>query len=164
MPAVSDTSPISALAIIGRLDLLKQQFGDVSIPQGVHGELERIADPAARKSIDEASRYGWLRIARCKDKGLAATLSLTLDAGEAEAIALSLECSPSRLIIDELEGRRVARNLNVPVVGTLGILLKARKDGTIASLREEVMALRKKAGFFISPQLEREFLREAGEI
>jgi predicted nucleic acid-binding protein len=164
MPAVSDTSPISALAIIGRLDLLKQQFGDVWIPEGVHGELERIADPVASKSIDDASQDGWLRISRCKDKGLAATLSLTLDAGEAEAIALSLECSPSRLIIDELEGRRVARNLNVPVVGTLGILLKARKDGTITSLREEVMALRMKAGFFISPLLEREFLREAGEI
>lgn len=164
MPAVSDTSPISALAIIGRLGLLRQQFGDVWIPEGVRGELERIADPAARKSIDEASRDGWLRIERCKDKGLAATLSLTLDVGEAEAIALSLECSPSRLIIDELEGRRVARNLRVPVVGTLGILLKARKDGTIAGLREEVMALRTKAGFFISPQLELEFLREAGEI
>ena len=84
--------------------------------------------------------------------------------GEAEAIALSLECSPSRLIIDELEGRRVARNLNVPVVGTLGILLKARREGVIANLGEEVMSLRSKAGFFISPLLEREFLREAGEI
>lgn len=164
MPAVSDTSPISALANIGRLDLLKQQFGDVSIPEGVHGELERIEDPAAKKSIDEATRDGWLRIVRCKDKGLAATLSLTLDVGEAEAIALSLECSPSRLIIDELEGRRVARNLNVPVVGTLGILLKARREGVIANLGEEVMSLRSKAGFFISPLLEREFLREAGEI
>ena len=98
------------------------------------------------------------------DKSLIATLALTLDEGEAEAIALSLECSPSRLIIDEIEGRRVARNLKVPVVGTLGILLKAWREGSIASLSEEVRALRQKAGFFISPQLERDFLRESGEI
>jgi predicted nucleic acid-binding protein len=50
------------------------------------------------------------------DKSLIATLALTLDEGEAEAIALSLEYSTSRLIIDEIEGRRVARNLKVPVV------------------------------------------------
>jgi predicted nucleic acid-binding protein len=164
MPAVSDTSPISALAILGRLSLIKQQFGDVLIPQGVHRELEQLTDPIARKSIDEASREGWLRIVHCMDKGLIATLALTLDEGEAEAIALSIECSPSRLIIDEIEGRRVARNLKVPVVGTLGILLKAWREGSIASLSEEVRALCQKAGFFISPQLERDFLRESGEI
>jgi predicted nucleic acid-binding protein len=116
MPAVSDTSPISALAILGRLSLMKQQFGDVLIPKGVHRELEQLTDPIARKSIDEASREGWLRIAHCMDKSLIATLALTLDEGEAEAIALSLEYSTSRLIIDEIEGRRVARNLKVPVV------------------------------------------------
>jgi predicted nucleic acid-binding protein len=164
MPAVSDTSPISALAILGRLSLMKQQFGDVLIPKGVHRELEQLTDPIARKSIDEASREGWLRIVPCKDKDLVATLALTLDEGEAEAIALSLEYSSCRLMIDEIEGRRVARNLKVPVVGTLGILLKARREGFIASMSEEVRALRQKAGFFISPQLERDFLREAGEI
>ena len=100
----------------------------------------------------------------CKDKDLVATLALTLDEGEAEAIALSLEYSSCRLMIDEIEGRRVARNLKVPVVGTLGILLKARREGFIASLSEEVSALRLRAGFFISTQLERDFLREAGEI
>jgi predicted nucleic acid-binding protein len=98
------------------------------------------------------------------DKSLISTLALTLDEGEAEAIALSLEYSSCRLMIDEIEGRRVARNLKVPVVGTLGILLKARREGFIASMSEEVRALRQKAGFFISPQLERDFLREAGEI
>jgi predicted nucleic acid-binding protein len=143
---------------------MKQQFGDVLIPQGVHKELEQLTDPIARKSIDEASREGWLRIAHCMDKSLISTLALTLDEGEAEAIALSLEYSSCRLMIDEIEGRRVARNLKVPVVGTLGILLKARREGFIASMSEEVRALRQKAGFFISPQLERDFLREAGEI
>ena len=164
MLAVSDTSPISAIAILGRLSLLKQQFGNVLIPEGVHRELERLTDPVARKSIDEASREGWLRIVPCKDKDLVATLALTLDEGEAEAIALSLEYSSCRLMIDEIEGRSVARNLKVPVVGTLGILLKARREGFIASLSEEVSALRLMAGFFISTQLERDFLREAGEI
>jgi predicted nucleic acid-binding protein len=143
---------------------MKQQFGDVLIPKGVHRELEQLTDPIARKSIDEASREGWLRIAHCMDKSLISTLALTLDEGEAEAIALSLEYSSCRLMIDEIEGRRVARNLKVPVVGTLGILLKARREGFIASMSEEVRALRQKAGFFISPQLERDFLREAGEI
>jgi predicted nucleic acid-binding protein len=164
MPAVSDTSPISALAILGRLSLLNHQFGDVMIPKGVHGELEQLADPVGRKSIEEALRGGWLRIIPCKDKDLVATLTLTLDEGEAEAIALSLEYSSCRLIIDEIEGRSVARHLKVPVVGTLGILLKARREGVVASLGAELHALRQRAGFFISPQLERDFLREAGEM
>lgn len=57
MPAVSDTSPISALAILGRLSLMKQQFGDVLIPQGVHRELEQLTDPIARKH--DPRRFGW---------------------------------------------------------------------------------------------------------
>lgn len=84
--------------------------------------------------------------------------------GEAEAITLALDPPPARLIIDEIEGRMVARNLALPVVGTLGILLKSKQEGVIASLAEEMRLLRSEAGFFIAAPLHKKFLEASGEI
>jgi predicted nucleic acid-binding protein len=58
---------------------------------------------------------------------------VTLDAGESEAIAMSLECPADLLIMDESSGRAMARNLKIRITGTLGVLLKAK---TIVSRSE----------------------------
>src|SRR5206468_7886376 len=62
MPVVSNTSPISNLTRIGRLNLLREQFSEVWIPRAVEKELRNVPDLAARKAINEAKHDGWLKL------------------------------------------------------------------------------------------------------
>ena len=64
-----------------------------------------------------------------------------MDKGEAEAIALAVELKADYLLMDERNGRLAARQAGLPVTGVLGILLKAKLEGAIASLQKEIKAL-----------------------
>jgi predicted nucleic acid-binding protein len=164
MITVSNTSPISNLAIIGRLELLRVVYGAVVIPKAVRGELETLGHAAAQTAIHDAERTGWLTTAAVSDQGqgIARALSEELDPGEAEAIALALGLG-ARLVMDELDGRAVARRLGIPVRGVLWVLRKGKEIGLIPSLRDELTRLRAEAHFWISSRLEAEWLRESGE-
>ena len=62
-----------------------------------------------------------------------------LDAGESEAIAMSLEWPADLLIMDESSGLALARNLNIRITGTLDVLLKA-KSNVSSSKRQQNQA------------------------
>jgi len=62
MLVASDTSPISNLAIIGRLDLLRTQFGEIWIPAAVESELGHLPHPLALASVRQALREGWIKV------------------------------------------------------------------------------------------------------
>ncbi len=163
MPAVSNTSPISNLAWIGHLNLLRDQFREVRIPKAVETELQNIPEPAVRMVIDEALRAGWLKVRSASDAALVSLLNVELHPGEAEAIALAVEIKPEWLLIDEREGRNKARQLGLPLTGVLGMLLRAKKQGHITALKPAIDSLRNRARFFIAPSLEAAILAEAGE-
>jgi len=86
-----------------------------------------------------------------------------LDRGESGAICLSIELKASLILLDESEARRIADIYNLKKTGVLGILLKAKKEKIISSLREEIRKLKENAGFFISKELEESLLKEADE-
>jgi predicted nucleic acid-binding protein len=163
MPTVSNTSPISNLACISRLDLVLEQFSEVWIPHAVEVELGSVPDAVARKSIDNAKRAGWLKSRPATDSNLISLLMVELHKGEAEAIALALELKADRLLIDEREGRAMARQLGLKLTGVLGVLLRAKRMNRITTIKPEIEALRAKAHFFISPTLEAAILKKAGE-
>jgi predicted nucleic acid-binding protein len=56
---------------------------------------------------------------------------------KSEAIAMSLEWPADLLIMDESSGRALARSLNISITGTLGMLLKAKRDGEIPSWKSK---------------------------
>ena len=76
------------------------------------------------------------------------------------AWALSHPGTPA--IIDDLEGRRCAESLGVTLRGTVGLVLRARRTGLIASAREALERLRR-SGMYLSDRLCAEVLREVGE-
>lgn len=88
---------------------------------------------------------------------------LELDQGEAAAIALALECNITRIIIDEADGRATAKALGLQPIGILGILLRAKHEGKLESVKSEMQKLRHEAGFFIAESLFQRILTEAGE-
>ncbi len=163
MLAVSNTSPISNLASIGRLDLLKSQFPVLWIPTAVDQELKAHPDPSALAPIEDAINSQWIRIAAPQDSHLHRVLLLQLHKGEAEAIALATDLKADIVIIDEQEGRGLAAQAGLSVTGTLGILLRAKRSGTIKAVRPEIQALRARTRFFLSSSLEAEVLIAAGE-
>ncbi len=163
MLVVSNASPICNLAIIGRLDLLRARFEKIWIPTAVEAELSRLSHSDALLEIKEAYRLGWIAVRSTTDNATIRLLAASLDRGEAEAIALAVEMSADWIILDETDGRSAASRVGLSVTGILGILLGAKQRGEIALLKPELEALRTRAGFFVSPRLERNVLTIAGE-
>ena len=163
MPVVSNTSPVLNLAIIDRLSLLRQQFEEIWIPSAVLEEMRVEEDLPGSQAVRDAMEAGWLRVEEVKDRPLVQVLQRDLDKGEAEAVALALQMKAEWTLLDEREGRRVAKSLGLKVTGVLGILLRTWRKGELPSLRRAMEELREKAGFRIGAELFADLVRESGE-
>lgn len=163
MRAVSNTSPLSNLAIVGQLHLLVRQFREIVIPEAVDKELRFLPDRTAIERLDSAKSEGWLKVEQPANKALMCSLQSTLHLGEASAIALATEIKPDFLLIDEREGRQAAQRLGIDVRGVLGILLRAKFTGDLADIRPTIDLLEAKAGFRIASALRWKVLQAAGE-
>lgn len=156
---VVDTSSLLFLAHLDRLDLLRREADEILVPPAVFQELRAKTDSAVKRIESQRS---WLRLEAPQDMKTLGVLRLDLDAGEAEVIALAYERSADRTVMDDLAGRRYARRLGLPLIGTVGLLLAARLRGEVASLKIEIERLRA-VGFFVSEALVAEVLKSAGE-
>ncbi|MEM6521762.1 MAG: DUF3368 domain-containing protein [Cyanobacteria bacterium P01_C01_bin.70] len=141
------------LAIIERLKLLRQQFGQIQIPGVVLEELKIDEERPGSQSIQAAIADGWIKVQSVGNPSFVQLLRQTLDGGEAEAIALALKLQAEWVLLDERDGRRVAKSLGLPVTSVLGVLLKAKQSGDLPSLKPVVEELTQKAGFRIAPEL-----------
>lgn len=160
MPVVSNTSPILNLAIVDRLVLLRRQFGEILIPNAVLDELKVDEERPGSQAIREAISSGWIKTQAVNNEPLAQLLKQTLDRGEAEAIALAIKLEADWTLLDEREGRKVAKSLGLNVTGILGILLRAKQVGELESLHPVINDLMNKAGFRIAPELLAQFLTQ----
>jgi predicted nucleic acid-binding protein len=163
MLVVSDTSPISNLAIINRLNLLPGQFKMVWISGAVEAELQKLPDSSALAKVELAKRQGWIGSRKVTSDSIVRLLESGLDKVEAETITLGIEMSAELVLLDERDGRMAAERAGLRVLGALGILLRAKKQGDISAIRPDLEALRSKAHFFIAPRLEEQVLRSADE-
>lgn len=160
MPVISNTSPILNLAIIEELSLLRDQFKVVLIPEAVLDELRVEGNLPGSQGVRNAMKAGWIRVVPVKQEPLVRALQRDLDKGEAEAIALAIQKNAEWVLMDEREGRKAARSMELKVVGVLGVLLKAQHEGRLRSLRQAMDNLRKKAGFYIQEDLYTSILQE----
>ncbi|MGB3310534.1 MAG: DUF3368 domain-containing protein [Nodosilinea sp.] len=153
MPVVSNTSPILNLAIVGHLDLLRQQFDQIQIPPVVLDELKIAEARPGSQPIQAAITAGWVQVQPVSNRSFVQLLRQTLDGGEAEAISLALELQADWILLDERDGRKVAKSLGLQVTGVLGVLLRAKESGDLPSLQPVIADLTEKAGFRIAPEL-----------
>ena len=152
MPTVSNASPLIALSAIGRLELLPALFGSVEIPSAVAAEIA----PSVVVLPE------WLHVRLLALTQPALVESSGLGDGEREALALSLELHAERVILDDLPARRLAQALGLRVVGTLGVLLAAKRLGLLERIQPCLHALRDRR-FFMGQRLYAEILRLADE-
>jgi len=161
MPTVvSDTSPVRALAHLGHLDWLELLFQRVLLPPAVAAELE---SPPAGLPVVDVPVWSFLAVRAPASADRVSELRALLDPGEAEAIALAEELQADLVLIDELSGRRVARQSGFIVLGTLGILLEAKRLGLCSEVRGLLDRLQNEIHFFVSTDLRQTILQQAGE-
>jgi predicted nucleic acid-binding protein len=160
--AVSNSSPLIHLSMVGRISLLRR-FSSICIPPAVWREVvEQGGSRPGATEIRDARESGWLRVVEPSNMALVRLLEQELHAGEAESIALALEIRPDVLLLDETEARRVAGLYGLPVTGIIGLLIQAKHEGLISSLEGEMDRLREQGNFWIQDALYRRVL-EADE-
>jgi predicted nucleic acid-binding protein len=157
---VSDTSPIRALAHLDHLSVLEDLFDRVLAPPAVERELRA---PPARLSVVRLEEFPFVHVQAPEDGAKVQELLETLDLGESEALALAVETQASAILIDEAAGRARATELGLTVIGTLGVLLRCKTRGRIASIKPLLDRLEDELSFYISPALRQDVLRRAGE-
>ena len=115
----------------------------------------------AKEYYIDLSKTDWIKIKDIKDKN-SLSYFLDIDKGEAETIILANEIDADLVIIDEILGRFHAKNSNLKITGTLGVLLKAKNSGHIQKIRPLLIELRDK-GIWLSGKLIKEVLILANE-
>jgi len=160
MRVIGDTSPISNLAIIGRLDLLQRLHGEILVSPAVARELSALRHADALAAIQTAFAAGWLKTE--SPAGPVASIG-GLHPGETESIALALASPGALLLMDESDGRAAARARGIHLSGAVGILMAAHERNWFPALKPELLALRSQARFFLSPKFFAEALAAVGE-
>ena len=166
---VSDSTPLIYLAKIGRLDVIKNVFGEILIPEAVFCEAvtQGKALNMSDASIIEMAVGVWIIKERIQPEVEAAYRFLDsntrLGSGEKEALKLCKQRNAGYFVVDDKEARRVSRMLNVKPIGTCGIILQACRQGSITSgealqMLDELV----KAGFRIGPTVYRRVFEELG--
>ena len=128
MIVVSDTTPLISLMKIGRLGLAEQLFGEVQIPDAVYMEL--IANPQFSEEAQQIQKSSFIKRVVIDDSESVDLLKRAtgLDQGESESIILSDTCHADLLLMDEIKGRQIAKQMGLHLMGTVGMLRVAYEE------------------------------------
>lgn len=161
---ISDSSTLIHLSTIGRLVLLEQFFKRVTVPPAVWREVvEQAGGRAGAMEIEQAHRAGWIEVSAPVDVALLRLLRRDLDDGESEVIALAVEKRASLVLLDESDARRTAALYGLSKTGVIGLLIRAKQEGYIGSLKTELDKLLRQGGFWIGKRLYNLALNAVGE-
>jgi predicted nucleic acid-binding protein len=147
---ISDTSCFIILSKIGELDLLQKVYGQIITTSEIAEEFG--------ETLPE-----WIMIKNVSDKYSQKILELQIDKGESSAIALALEMPKSILILDDYKARKIAKQLGIIYTGTIGVIIKAKLNGIIPSIKPIIEKI-KQTNFRISEEIELQALKEAKEL
>ncbi len=160
MPRVIvNSTPLIVLSDIGELDLLKKLYSEIYIPQAVFDEVTAKADSACQaiKNSD------WIHIAKIKDQSQKRIYQAKLHDGEVEVMILAQEEPKADLVIlDDNAAKKTAKFLGLKVTGSLGVILKAKKENHISNVMPLVNKMLAN-GFYIAQEVVDLVKKTAGE-
>ncbi len=146
---ISDTSCFIILTNIGELELLHKVYGQI------------ITTPEIAEEFGETIPE-WVEIVSATDKYRQQILEMQIDKGESSALALALEIPNSTVILDDYKARKIAEQLGLTYTGTIGVIIKAKLTGIIASIKPLLQKI-KQTDFRLSAEIELLALKEANE-
>ena len=156
---VIDTSPLIVLFKSNQANLLPQLFSEIIVVNSVWDEIIKVDKvDAASTQLPNVSWAKFMNIASVAP----IIAGWGLDLGESEVLSFALNNPGYRAIIDDAAARRVAKILNIPFMGTLGVLLLAKQKKLIPSLSDSIQALQT-AGLWINSDLIKFLKQQAGE-
>jgi predicted nucleic acid-binding protein len=156
---IADASPLILLTKVGRLDLLRLGEVDVTVPDVVAREIgvRGPGDP----TVQAIQQAGWLIVVPTPPVP-ASVRVCNLDEGESGVLAVAVAEPGSEVVLDDRAARRCARALGVPVLGSVGLVLAAKRLGSIPAARPIVEDLRR-AGLYLDDAFVAEALKRVGE-
>lgn len=133
MLVVSDTTPLISLLKINQIDLLRRLFGEVVIPYAVYEELT--VDKRFEEEAECIKNKNFIIIKDVESQESVDILRKVsgLDKGESEAIVLSNELNADIILMDEVKGRTVSGQMDLDIMGTIGILMAAYEENEITA-------------------------------
>lgn len=156
---VVNASPLIVLFKAGLSDLLPQLFTDIRIPNAVWNEI--LAGGATDAAARALPTTAWLK--RIDIPAVPPIITAwDLGPGESEVLSLSLIHPGARAVIDDAAARSCAATLRVPILGTGGILVLAKRHGLINSVTASLGELRS-AGLWVSEHITDMLIKMAGE-
>jgi predicted nucleic acid-binding protein len=155
---VVNASPIIALAKADRLHLLNDLCRELLVPEAVVAEV--LAGPSSDPTR-QALQRGW-GLAVAPESIAPGLLEWGLGVGETAVLAVALERKPATAVLDDAAARTCAKALGIEVVGTLGVVLRAKRKALIPSAADVLKALRM-AGFRLDDEVVRSALQGIGE-
>ena len=132
MIVVSDSTPLISLMKASQLDILEKLFGNVLIPEAVFSELT--ANDAFPEEAALIQKSKSIKVVVVSDHKAVSLLQRAtgLDCGESEAIVYADDAHADLLLMDEVQGRKVAKSMGLPIMGSVGILINAFRDGLLS--------------------------------
>src|SRR5947209_3034382 len=128
MPEVfANTTPLQYLHRLGRLDWLREFYGRIVVPTAVAGELE--AGRRLGAQVPDLAAYPWIEIRRPPDP--MRPFPRFIHRGEAEVLVLAQATDAPLVIMDDLMARAQAQALGLQCTGTLGVILRAKREQRI---------------------------------
>jgi predicted nucleic acid-binding protein len=126
-----------ALAIIGKLNLLEKLYEEIVVPFAVYKEVTEKEKPFSK----ELRLFLSNRTKQIANRLAVEVLISDIGIGESESIVLALEEKPDLVLIDDLKARKFAKMYGLEIIGTMGILLKAKKKGLITEIKPLITEL-----------------------
>ncbi|GEN35955.1 DUF3368 domain-containing protein [Aneurinibacillus danicus] len=130
---ISNTSPLIALSKIHQLHLLWELYDQVFISEAVYQEIMASADEqsSGKAEVDQAVQDKNINIYKVQDQLLVNSLYGKLHKGELETIVGGRELNADFVLIDEKAARQTAKNFFLTIIGSIGILRIAKREGKI---------------------------------
>lgn len=154
---VSNSTPLLAFARIEALELLEQIVQHLLIPEAVWREVTH--DPH-RPGADVIRHAAWIEVYPVAD--VPSELLVLLDLGEAEVITLAEVVAATEVVLDERAARAVATARGLNIIGTAGLLVRAKQQQLITAVGPFLERMRNQ-GIYYSQQFLQELLRQLGE-
>jgi predicted nucleic acid-binding protein len=146
-PAVLNASPLIILARAGYLDLVPNLLSPVVIPRAVAAEIN--AGPADDPAIRFLAQPSWLSVVDLLP-ALSPLATWHLGQGESEVLEYARRNPGTVAVLDDKAARRAARALDVPLIGTLGIIVGAAQKNLVPSVSAGIQTVRA-CGLYVDP-------------
>jgi hypothetical protein len=151
---VADSGPLIALARLDLLAVPARLFGELLVTATVWHEVTREPRAAEQAALSAAFASGLIRVERDPLQIPSALADVRLDNGERSALALAL-LRGAVVLVDERRGRACAVDLGLHVLGTLGLLVRAREQGLVDRVRPLAEALLASGYYLARPLIDR---------